>query len=784
MKRLQTRLSLLTLALLATPVIADGHVDLKLENLNKITFSQQRPDAELDEKKGAIFEIERNDEGAYFIGYINSFEKAEVTLGGKSYTRIRLPNASSDAEEGAPEIESYRKMVELPSNTQVKVKIREESIVWSETYNHILLNPMQPPVPDVVEAETGYRPDLNMPFVEDEQSYQQELAEKPLIEIEQIIKSRNKNIAVLKFNPIRYNPLTQELRIVSQIHFDLVFQKSESQEEKQAFRQEQADHNRPVPVTAENADYLIVTPNQYRATLQPFVEWKKKLGYKVFVASLNHTGTTYDSIKRYLTNAYRAQRATRYVLLIGDHEHLPAKQIVGHPFHDNGVPGSHRWHTDFDYSLLTANDYIPDVALGRMPVDNASQLKMLLDRSIKYQKNPPRDGKFNHALLAGQFQDKADKEALDGIAARMFMEDLHRAADFIGPDYDFFADSVENPDPYNKRYHVHTALYWEGGLTDSQGLFRDLKYGGWEYGSGRVTPPEKIPEVWLQMGAGDNQDISRIINNGVGFVLHRDHGYGGGSGWAHPHYTSDHTRSLANDHTYPFVFSLNCATGWFDGQDSFAESWVLNPDRGAVAFIGAARVSYSGFNDLFHVGLLDSFWEDYDNSWQSTFYEPSWRPAIAMNRAKERVFAQYGFQGRPLLTARLFNYLGDPELELRTKAPFEFDVDHEHTVEKGKPVNYFVTVTSANGPVPDAEVTIALADNNYQTQTTTRLGEVVFHNINPRQNFTVTVNKHNAVPYVSEVKLKGNSAPSGGSTGLWSILFTGFALVARRKARR
>ena len=181
----------------------------------------------------------------------------------------------------------------------------------------------------------------------------------------------------------------------------------------------------------------------------------------------------------------------------------------------------------------------------------------------------------------------------------------------------------------------------------------------------------------MQQGEGSEVEISAAINRGVGFVIHRDHGYMDGSGWAHPHYQGAHANALVNDVTYPFIFSLNCATGWFDGQDAFAESWMLNPDGGAVAFLGAARVSYSGYNDLMHAGLLDTFWEDYEAGWTSEIYGQSWRPAVAMNRSKERIFDYFGVNNpTATLTARLFNYLGDPELEMRTTTPVEYEVRH------------------------------------------------------------------------------------------------------------
>ncbi|PWI32497.1 hypothetical protein DI392_15720 [Vibrio albus] len=756
---------------------AEVSADISTANPQTVYIAQAEPSVDVSDIHRGIKEINRSQHSVQFVGYVEKFIREKVTLAGTDYTRITLPGSVSDAAVGEPNIPAYERMIEIAEDVEITLQIDEQRTQWSPVYSNILIEPVQPPIPDAALPD-GTRLDLDREFIKHEAAYASVPKFKPLVEIQRIVKGGGKRFAVLKYRPIRYNPLTQELQIASQVYFELVISTAPLSL-RQSLVSPQSDEKQPLIVTQNNAEYLIVTPAEYVDVLVPFVEWKKKLGYRVFVATLEETGSTYDPIKQYVQSAHQTENPLKYLLLIGDHEQLPAQQIVGHPFHDdseNNIP--HTWHTDYGYTLLEGEDFIADVAVGRMPADTREQLAVMLQRSMDYQRNPPRDGRFDEALVAGQFQDRGlNSEALDGIAARMFMEDVHRVADFIGPDFDFFIDSEEVPDPFNKGYTVHTALFWEGGLLDHNNQWRNLEYQGWDY-LGRLQPPQQIPEVWLRQGEGSDLDISAAINRGVGLVMHRDHGYSDGSGWAHPHYQDAHASELFNAETYPFVFSLNCATGWFDGKDAFAESWLLNANGGVAGFLGAARVSYSGYNDLLHVGLFDTFWEDYEENWTSIIYGQSWRPAVALNRAKERLFVSYGIDDNyAQLTARLFNYLGDPELELRTAPPVEYEVTHPARSRKHKPISFAVTVTNNDIPVKNAEVILSLEDNNPLSQMTDESGVAEF-DITPTGHFTVVVNKHNTIPYQNTVTVyeplplaSPQSSGSGGSTFWgWAVL--------------
>ncbi len=73
---------------------------------------------------------------------------------------------------------------------------------------------------------------------------------------------------------------------------------------------------------------------------------------------------------------------TSYVLFVGDHEDIPGWEIVGHNYHGK----NHKWHTDFEYTLVDGEDTYPDLVLGRFPGDTEAQITSMVARTLSYEK--------------------------------------------------------------------------------------------------------------------------------------------------------------------------------------------------------------------------------------------------------------------------------------------------------------------------------------------------------------------------------------------------------------
>lgn len=124
--------------------------------------------------------------------------------------------------------------------------------------------------------------------------------------------------------------------------------------------------------------YLIIVPDALYNDVLPLARWKEKKGWHVTVATLSQTGSTPGLIKNYISNCYFSDSIPpEYVLLIGDHNLLPAHSTI--------TPVS---YTDHPYTLLEGSDYLSDVLIGRLPATNTTELNTMIVKIIGYETDP------------------------------------------------------------------------------------------------------------------------------------------------------------------------------------------------------------------------------------------------------------------------------------------------------------------------------------------------------------------------------------------------------------
>ncbi|NLE37678.1 MAG: hypothetical protein GX621_06590 [Pirellulaceae bacterium] len=637
------------------------------------------------------------------------------------FIRLQIPGWGTTDVIGQPELPVFRMSLPIPAGVNVIA-----GVTASESVNLVVTSriyPVQAPRPGVEgwdESEEASIFDYDVDFYAESPE-----SEAALFWISEPMTAGDRHSVAIEFYPFQYDTITGDISVVTDFEFDLQFHETALPEEAGGFGEDMAS-------AAAGADYLIITADAFYDEVLPLAEWKQRKGYQTYIATMSEVGTTQTDIYNYIKAAYDADPdRPQYVLLVGDHENVPAWEIIGHPYYENPA---YAWHTDYDYSLLAGSDKVADLAIGRLPGDTKSQIVTMVNKILTYECMPDTGDWYDDVLIAGLFQ---DDDNYDRIADRFFMETQHRIVDFLGGDYDFWP----NPDPYDMGFTVHTTREWDSSTSN-------VLYYKTESYPGRITPPRPVPDAWKFK---PDEGIAETINSGTSIVLHRDHGYNNGTGWANPSFTTGPVNSLVNGDKLPVVFSLNCATGWFDDKDAFGEAWLRNANGGAVAFTGAVRVSYSGYNDSLHVGIFDSMWNQYDQNWQSANFANSWHFGQLMNYAKDRVLAGYGYNSsKALLTARLFNVFGDPEMMIRTETPVALDVSHPTAVSVGAVMDFTVAVAKSGSPLPGAMVAISRSgSDDYWVGETDAAGQVTFAGLTTNEigEYDVVVSERNAIPY-------------------------------------
>ena len=182
--------------------------------------------------------------------------------------------------------------------------------------------------------------------------------------------------------------------------------------------------------------YLIVTVPAFAEAAAKLAAWKQQMGYTTEIVS--QASWTVSQVKSLTTNRYlNAGYNLSYLTLLGDHQQIPD---YSYNAKDVTKPNAEDWwifSTNYYACMNGANDYIPDFAHGRIPVQTAEQAMTVVNKIIGYECNPPSDPTFyRKGLHAGYFQDstrngESDKryakttiEMYDYMTARGFQSDL------------------------------------------------------------------------------------------------------------------------------------------------------------------------------------------------------------------------------------------------------------------------------------------------------------------------------------------------------------------------
>jgi len=224
--------------------------------------------------------------------------------------------------------------------------------------------------------------------------------------------------------------------------------------------------------------------------------------------------------------------------------------------------------TDLDYSLMNNADIMPDLAYGRIPVDTLDDAQRVIDKIIRYEKQPPFAPSFyNNLSFASYFQCCRPDVAQDGTTSRSFIE----TSELVRSRLQSLGYSVQRIYNTSTAYHnnpANSSYYNTAVRSDTPN----------RYYNGTLLP------VDLRAGSGfpwngNTNDIVNAINQGRFLVLHRDHGWT--NGWGDPSFTTGNLGSLNNGNLTPVVYSINCASGIFDNE-------TLNPAAQAWAYPNAA----------------------------------------------------------------------------------------------------------------------------------------------------------------------------------------------------
>ena len=458
------------------------------------------------------------------------------------YLRVEWDNASYTTEIGRPQLPVLRRLFVVPPGADVSVTYElgtATTLDLATTDLAQLVKPRQAPVPKLPGALEA------APFDFDAAAYAVN-ADWPAgrVIVEELGISRGQRLFMLEVQPVAYNPVAGAITMWPEINVEISFTGAQS-----------ADVLRnPLPGISNivlnpdilprvglrgSGNYLIVCPSAFQSAIAPFAAAKQAQGFTVSTWVPSSATTT--AIKSYIQSLWGTASEPEYVLLIGDTGDIPSWVGGG-----EGTPD-----TDIQYVCMDGStDWYPDIALGRFPVDNTSELQTMIDKTLYYENGPLADPGYKK-----------------------------RAVFMAGDDNYSITEGTHN-------YVINNYM---------------IPYG-YSY--------DRVYEVTY---GATTQDISNSFNAGRFYGIYSGHG-GETSWADGPSFSVANVEALTNNYMFPMVCSFACVTGSYaDNDECFMETWVLAENKGSVTAWGSSVNSYWDEDDILERVLFDAIFDNSDD---------------------------------------------------------------------------------------------------------------------------------------------------------------------------
>ena len=465
------------------------------------------------------------------------------------FTQIQMKGFGVATSVGNPALPVLPKMIEVPLCESIQVQIISKDSIVIPLSEQGVSSRLYPAQPSYSKSDEG-----PFPLIINENIYAQNaFYGEPLVSAELTGVARNVNIGIIYFSPVKYNPVTQEIIVYTQVEVEVTFAQADiaaTERMKQVHRSplfvaaskvinpigRERDHLLAAPVK-----YLIVAHSSFRGQLDQFIAWKKRKGFLVEVGYTDQVGTTTTSIAAYIksfyTNATELNPAPLYVLLVGDVAQIPAF---------SGTTDTHA--SDLYYFTWTSGDNIPDCYFGRFSAQNTAQLTPQIDKTLMYEQYTMSDPTYldEAVLIAGE-----DGGSQGDFGYTHANPAMHYAADqYVNQTYGYTT--------VNAFYNPHAST--------------------------------------------STSVIANLLKKGVGFANYSAHC--NSTLWGDPAFTTSDVAAMTNVQKMGLMIGNCCLSNKFDDGECFGESVLRKGNySGAVGYIGGSNSTYWDEDYYWAVGL-------------------------------------------------------------------------------------------------------------------------------------------------------------------------------------
>ncbi|NQV18847.1 MAG: T9SS type A sorting domain-containing protein [Armatimonadetes bacterium] len=643
---------------------------------------------------------------SFQIAEIQSFD-VDTEMG--NFANISISGYSYSKDIGAPKLPILRKIITVPLEADVQVQVlnfeTSEFVLADFDINYSII-PAQESISKSAKPE-------DIQFVYNADAYtSDQYDENPIVSVEELGILRGMRLFILIFNPIKYNPTANTIKIYNNVDIQVNFvggdlaatnslrNKTFSPYFESAYQDYVFNYS---PTTSREdltrypIKYVIVSDPMFEAQLEPFIEWKIQKGFEVIVGYTDNptVGSTTTSIKNYIQSLWDAATpespAPSFILFVGDVAQLPAW---------NGSTGGHI--TDLNYVKIEGNDYLPEIYYGRFSANNEAELQPQIDKTLEYERYEMPDPAYLGEVVM-----------IAGVDANFAPTHGNGQINYGTDNYFNAAHGI----------YSHTYLYPLSGSSSA--------------------------------------NIIQNVSDGVGYINYTAHG--NSTSWGNPSFTISNINGLQNQSKYPLAVGNCCLTNKFEVYMCFGEAWLRAENKGAIGYIGGTNNTYWDEDYWWGVGAgaitanptyaatgpgaYDGMFHDHGepfNEWYTTSY------AVIM--AGNLAVVQGG--GMINYYWEIYSIMGDPSLSAYFGVPSDNTVSYPSTI--------FLGLTSVQiSAEPFSYVAISMDGISHGAALVNETG-VVDLEIEPFSSpglAQLVITRQNRVPVIEEIEVIPNAGP-------------------------
>lgn len=486
-------------------------------------------------------------------------------------------------------------------------------------------------------------------------------------------------------------------------------------------------------------EMLIISPDNsgFLETLEALADWKTQKGVKALIVSnfsLYEGEDTPEKIRNLIKDYYERGNL-EWVLLAGDaQENLIPTRYVYNPDtvryeQSESLGDLYQKPTDYYYADLTGDwdedgdgqygesamdntngrdeiSWVPEVYVGRLPASNVEELEQMVNKTVKYEKEPFTGKWMNRMLFGAGISDRCTTEDPDG-------ENEAKLSHFIWDSYFPY---------YMQSTHLtQNTEFYPSGIT--QDLSRSKFISEFDKGYSTV----------FAAGHGNY----RLLNDRI-----------------ETFFTNSDANGAKNQYMPSLFYADACTTAPFDldrYDNNLGENLIKIEDGGAIGYIGALRVTWY-FQDDYELEALNRgnarhFWKEFfvNHKYQQgkALYDSkiSYLQSDYFTKGESSII--YDFERKNLLT---YNLLGDPETDIYTDIPVKAENPFQENYYAGSKIN--ITIKNTDGQnIPYARINLQTKSGKYYTFYTNDEGyaETRLH-YDFNETYTAMISGHNLIP--------------------------------------